>query len=54
MLPNMFELYKTSKKDGLGIGLWLCKTIINKHDGEISATNGPLGGARLTVQLPLA
>lgn len=54
MLPNMFELYKTSKKDGLGIGLWLCKTIITKHDGDIFATNGPRGGARLTVQLPLA
>jgi signal transduction histidine kinase len=53
MLPTMFELYKTSKKDGLGIGLWLCKTIINKHHGEISASNSQNGGARLTIQLPI-
>jgi signal transduction histidine kinase len=53
MLPTMFELYKTSKKDGLGIGLWLCKTIINKHRGEISASNSQNGGARLTIQLPI-
>jgi signal transduction histidine kinase len=54
MLPTMFELYKTSKKDGLGIGLWLCKTIIHKHHGEISAANNQNGGARFTIQLPLA
>jgi len=54
MLPVMFELYKTSKKDGLGIGLWLYKTIINKHHGEISASNGQNSGARFTIQLPIA
>jgi signal transduction histidine kinase len=53
MLPTMFELYKTSKKEGLGIGLWLCKTIINKHHGEISASDRQNGGARFTIQLPI-
>jgi signal transduction histidine kinase len=54
MLPTIFELYKTSKKDGLGIGLWLCKTIINKHHGEISVSNRSDGGARFTIQIPLS
>jgi signal transduction histidine kinase len=54
MLPTLFELYKTSKKDGLGVGLWLCKTIIQKHHGEISASNSLNEGARLTIQIPLA
>lgn len=54
ILPTMFELYKTSKKDGLGIGLWLCKTIINKHHGEIAASNSLSGGARFTIQIPLS
>lgn len=54
ILPVLFELYKTSKKDGLGIGLWLCKTIIHKHQGEIAASNSQHGGARFTIQLPLA
>ena len=53
MLPALFELYKTSKKDGLGIGLWLCKTIVHKHQGEIAASNSQHGGARFTIQLPL-
>lgn len=54
MLPTIFELYKTSKKDGLGIGLWLCKTIINKHHGEISVSNRSDGGARFIIQIPLS
>lgn len=53
MLPTMFELYKTSKKDGIGIGLWLCKTIIDKHHGEISGANKPNGGAIFTIRIPL-
>ncbi|MBU3622001.1 sensor histidine kinase [Polynucleobacter sp. CS-Odin-A6] len=50
---SMFELYQTSKKDGMGIGLWLCKEIIEKHDGKIYANSGPQGGAIFEISLPL-
>lgn len=53
-LPNLFELYQTTKKDGLGVGLWLSKTIIDRHHGTISAANHVNGGAIFTLQIPLA
>ncbi|WP_353432997.1 HAMP domain-containing sensor histidine kinase [Polynucleobacter sp. MWH-UH23A] len=51
---NMFELYQSTKPEGLGIGLWLCKTIIDKHHGSITALNLPTGGAIFEIHLPLA
>ena len=54
MLANMFELYKTTKKNGLGVGLWLSKTIIDKHRGNINAANSVHGGAVFTIHIPLA
>ena len=51
---SIFELYKTSKKDGLGIGLWLSKTIINRHHGNIFVANNQIGGATFTIELPLS
>jgi len=54
MLANMFELYKTTKKNGLGVGLWLSKTIIDKHHGSIYAANRLDGGAVFTFSIPLA
>jgi len=54
VLSSIFDLYKTTKAKGLGVGLWLSKTIINKHHGSITATNSPNGGAVFTIQIPLA
>lgn len=51
---TMFELYQSTKPNGLGIGLWLCQEIINKHYGKITGTNNPHGGAIFEVRLPLA
>lgn len=53
LLPSIFEQFKTTKKEGLGIGLWLSQTIIQKHQGIISATNSPSGGAIFTIKIPL-
>ncbi len=53
LIPTLFDLYKTSKDEGLGIGLWLCKTIIDKHGGTILPANPPEGGALFEIQLPL-
>lgn len=52
--PTIFELYKSTKKEGLGIGLWLSKTIIDKHNGYITAINNPQGGAIVEIRIPLA
>lgn len=53
MLPHkIFEPYSTSKKDGSGIGLWMCKLIVENMDGKIRASNEK-GGARFEMVFPL-
>lgn len=51
--PTFFELYKTTKKGGLGIGLWLSKEIIDKHQGTITTFNSSEGGAVFEIRIPL-
>ena len=54
LLPNIFELYKTTKQDGIGVGLWLSKTIIEHHHGSITAINEPNHGALFRIEIPLS
>ena len=49
----LFELFQTSKKDGTGIGLWLCKHVVEAEGGKIYAQSPPNGGAIFTVQIPV-
>lgn len=52
-LDHLFETFFTTKKDGLGLGLMICKDIIKQHNGEINAFNNTEGGATFSIQLPL-
>ncbi|MGV0963776.1 MAG: sensor histidine kinase [Polynucleobacter sp.] len=54
ILPDIFELYKTTKKEGLGVGLWLSKTIIERHKGCIKVINDKNLGAMFKIEIPLA
>lgn len=54
LLPTIFELYKTTKQGGLGVGLWLSKTIMERHHGSITAFNSETGGAVFEIQIPLS
>ncbi len=47
------ENHSSDSSKGLGIGLSICKTIINSHGGNISARNQNNGGAVFTFTLPL-
>ena len=38
----------------VGIGLTVCRTIVNAHGGQITAANRPQGGASFCITLPLA
>ena len=49
----VFELLRTNKESGMGIGLWLSKTIIDTHQGNISFTTQVNQGTRFVVNLPL-
>ncbi|BDT79165.1 hypothetical protein PKF032_10530 [Polynucleobacter yangtzensis] len=53
LLPTIFDLYKTTKEGGLGVGLWLCKSIMESHHGNITAFNVPSGGAIFRIEMPV-
>jgi C4-dicarboxylate-specific signal transduction histidine kinase len=50
---SIFDLMKTNKKQSMGLGLWLCKHIIDRHQGRISYQQSALGGAEFLIQLPI-
>jgi len=49
---RLFEPLTTTNEAGLGLGLALCRRIVEKHGGEIRAYNGKDGGARFEVRIP--
>lgn len=53
MAMQLFEPFYTSKKDGIGLGLSVCRTIVEFYGGKISAGDGPGLGAAFEVVLPL-
>jgi nitrogen fixation/metabolism regulation signal transduction histidine kinase len=53
VLEQPFEPYVTSKSHGRGLGLAICRKIASEHNGRISISNPPEGGARVDVLLPL-
>jgi signal transduction histidine kinase len=48
----VFELLRTSKDTGMGIGLWLSKTIVESHQGQINFTTALGKGTSFMVTLP--
>jgi PAS domain S-box-containing protein len=51
-MEHIFDPFYTRKKEmGMGIGLSLCHSIIEDHNGTISAKNASEGGAVLTITL---
>jgi two-component system sensor histidine kinase HydH len=50
---QIFEPFVSTKETGLGLGLSICKRIVEAHEGDIGAENRPEGGAVFTVRLPM-
>jgi len=52
-LEHIFKPFFTTKENGMGMGLSLCQTIVEIHEGSIWAANGYTGGAIFRFTLPL-
>lgn len=56
-IERMFGLFERgnpeSSRPGVGLGLAICRAIVEAHGGEIRAENRADGGARVTIRLPL-
>jgi signal transduction histidine kinase len=53
-LNEVFEPFYTTKPNGMGMGLSIARTIIEAHDGQISAENRAGQGTLFRITLPLA
>jgi PAS domain S-box-containing protein len=51
-LENVFEPFVTSKPQGLGLGLAVCRSIVTAHEGTLWAENNADGGASFSFELP--
>jgi PAS domain S-box-containing protein len=51
--PRLFQSFFTTKPSGMGIGLAVCRSIIEAHGGAIKAANLPGGGACFRFTLPV-
>lgn len=50
--PFMRSVSDEPEAGGAGLGLWIVKSIVERHGGEVVAERGAGGGARLSLRLP--
>lgn len=51
-MDNIFDAFVTTKPKGLGLGLAICRMIVERHGGQLLASSGPEGGAQFEIVLP--
>jgi signal transduction histidine kinase len=53
ILARLFEPFVSGKETGLGLGLSICRRLLEAHGGRITGENDPAGGAVFTFTLPV-
>lgn len=53
-LEQAFELFDSDNPEGMGFGLWLSRTIMVQHGGDIELTNRADGGTTVTISFPVS
>lgn len=51
--PRLFAPFQTTKKNGVGLGLSTCRTLISEEGGELGYENRPGSGATFWFSLPV-
>ncbi len=51
---HLFKPFSSTKKNGLGIGLVLCKSLVEAHGGAIMVESEPGKGSRVSIRIPPA
>jgi PAS domain S-box-containing protein len=52
-MDRVFEAFFTTKRHGMGMGLTICRSIIESHGGQLRVTNNETTGATVAVTLPV-
>jgi C4-dicarboxylate-specific signal transduction histidine kinase len=51
---NLFEAFHTTKPEGMGLGLSICRTIVQAHNGRLWVKLNPRRGTTFFIALPLS
>jgi len=53
VVKKMFQPFFTTKSSGMGMGLSICKTIVEAHGGQLTASPNDPHGMEFLITLPL-